>query len=291
MTARPIIIIGAARSGTKFLRDLLAASDRARAVPYDVNYIWRYKAGPLPDDVLSVESLSFEKRDFITQTLRDQAGIQRGDTQTILIEKTVSNTLRVPFVHKIFPDAHYVHLVRDGRDVTHSAMGMWQAKPDLGALWTKLKGVPLSNLGYVFWFGANFVKGLFSGRGGGKIWGPRYPGFEEDLAGRPLVEICARQWLHSVSAARRDLAVMPAEQVHEIRYEALVGGRGPLEWLLQRVGLEGDAKVLAAYDERVDRSASGRWRDAMTEEDQARMLECLGPALGQLGYAEPEVPA
>ena len=291
MTARPIIIIGAARSGTNFLRDLLAASARTRAVPYDVNSIWRYKAGPVPDDALPVEDLSFEKRDFIRQTLRDQAGIPRGDTDTVLIEKTVSNTLRVPFVHRVFPEAHFIHLVRDGRDVTRSAMSMWQAKPDLGALWTKVKGAPLSNLGYVLGFGANFIKGLLSGHDGGKTWGPRYPGFDADLAERPLVEICARQWLHALSAARRDLAELPPEQVHEIRYEALVASRAPLEWLLQRVGLDGDQQVLGAYDEHVDRSASGHWREAMTPEHQARMLDCLTPALEQLGYLEKEAEA
>ena len=37
-----VIIIGAARSGTKYLRDVLATAPNAARVPYDINYIWRY---------------------------------------------------------------------------------------------------------------------------------------------------------------------------------------------------------------------------------------------------------
>ena len=54
----PVFIIGAARSGTKFLRDVLAASPEVACVPYDVNYIWRYKNENYPHDALAVESIT-----------------------------------------------------------------------------------------------------------------------------------------------------------------------------------------------------------------------------------------
>ena len=47
-----VIIIGAARSGTKYLRDVLATAPNAARVPYDINYIWRYGSESHPDDAL-----------------------------------------------------------------------------------------------------------------------------------------------------------------------------------------------------------------------------------------------
>jgi hypothetical protein len=47
-----VFVIGAARSGTKFLRDVIGASPYAAVVPYDVNYVWRGGNEGFPDDAL-----------------------------------------------------------------------------------------------------------------------------------------------------------------------------------------------------------------------------------------------
>ena len=284
--AAPIVIIGAARSGTVFLRNVLAASPAARAVPYDVNYVWRFQAGAQPDDALPLESLTFEKRDFIQGTLPSLAGIARGEDDTALVENTVGNALRVPFVASVLPNAQFVHLVRDGRDVTESAMRMWRTPSDKGTLLAKLRGLPLSNIGYLLWSAGNAAKDLLSGSSGPKIWGPRYPGIEEDAAQLSLARVCARQWLHSITAARRDLADLPPERVHEIRYEALMRSPGPLTWLLERLGLPGADDVLNAYHTQVRPRAQGAWRKAMNRDDQKTMLGEIGPALDRLGYTD-----
>ena len=120
MTDRaPVIIIGAARSGTKFLRDLFAASDEVACIPYDVNYIWRDSNADHPDDELHVDSLSNDIRLRIERNLRVLSNFQDGQ---IMVEKTVSNTLRVPFVAAVFPHAHFVHIVRDGCAVTELSL-------------------------------------------------------------------------------------------------------------------------------------------------------------------------
>ncbi len=38
---RRIVLIGAARSGTKILRDTLAAATGSGAVPFDIGFVWR----------------------------------------------------------------------------------------------------------------------------------------------------------------------------------------------------------------------------------------------------------
>jgi hypothetical protein len=47
--SRPVIILGAARSGTKYLRDILATAPNAARVTYGINYIRRYGSEDHPD--------------------------------------------------------------------------------------------------------------------------------------------------------------------------------------------------------------------------------------------------
>ena len=123
----PVIIIGAARSGTKFIRDVLASADGVCAVPYDVNYIWRSGLPSNTHDALQPEQLSEKSVSKIRNSLSSLAGVEAGE---VLVEKTVSNSLRVKYVEKVFPNARYVHIVRDGRESTYSAMKQWVARPD-----------------------------------------------------------------------------------------------------------------------------------------------------------------
>jgi len=44
------------------------------------------------------------------------------DKKRIVI-KNPRNSLRIPFIKKLFPDAKFLHIIRDGRDVTCSLMG------------------------------------------------------------------------------------------------------------------------------------------------------------------------
>jgi hypothetical protein len=60
--AGPIFLVGAARSGTKFLRDILVAGQGTAAVPYDLNYIWRYRVADVSHDILDPSHLSAKQR-------------------------------------------------------------------------------------------------------------------------------------------------------------------------------------------------------------------------------------
>ena len=97
-----VIVIGAARSGTKFLRDILAAGKGVAAVPYDVNYVWRFGAESVPDDCLDPAQVTDKQRRFIRRTLPALAHMKQGE---VLVEKTVSNALRVAYVEAVLPQA------------------------------------------------------------------------------------------------------------------------------------------------------------------------------------------
>src|SRR2546430_7511188 len=58
MSFQPVIVIGAARSGTKLLRDCLGTADEFAVVPYDINYLWRLGNEQFPNDELTPEQLT-----------------------------------------------------------------------------------------------------------------------------------------------------------------------------------------------------------------------------------------
>ncbi len=284
MALRPVIVIGAARSGTKLLRDLLAESPEAKAVPFDVNYVWRTGNEGVPHDALEPAQLTPKARARIRRTLPKIAGLSP-DGDGVMVEKTVSNTLRVPFVDAVYPEARFVHLVRDGRAVAESTLRTWQAPTEWRRLLVKLRHLPLSNAGYAAWFAVNQLRGRLAGRGGGgDVWGVRYPGYTEDLQ-RPPLEFCALQWAHSVRHALDGLDKIAADRVFTIRYEDLVAGEEPLMDLVDRLGLTGHDEVAGAYRAWVRPEEAQKWRSRLDASQAARLTELLGPELARLGYA------
>jgi hypothetical protein len=83
--------------------------------------------------------------------------------------------LHLPLLHAIFPEAQFVHMIRDGRDVTLSALRKWGTAPYMDA----------------YYLLRNWTDYVSRGRAEGRRLGPahyleiRY----EDLVGHPDTEI------------------------------------------------------------------------------------------------------
>lgn len=281
--AEPIIIIGAARSGTKFLRSVLSASTAVREVKYDVNYIWRYGQEDLPHDMLAPQTLDDRAINYIRTHLEKQAHV-RGRDDLVMVEKTVGNTLRVPFVYKVFPEARYIHLLRDGRAVSESTMRLWQAPPDYGSLLKKLAGMPWGSLRYVRWFAGNFIKGLKKGRGGGHVWGPRYQGMEEDAEKMSLAGVCATQWRKSVECGLEGFKEIPEEQVFELHYTDLVSSPERVQEMIDFLKLPDGETVMEFYKANVRPGNDDKWKEKLSPEDRKEIEEITRPVLERLGY-------
>jgi hypothetical protein len=141
MDAPPFFIVGSARSGTTLLRVILNAHPRV-TVPPESRFIvelWR--------DSSDVEVARFlaalqEHRQFQSWNLSiDAVKAELGDRVTVPYataiecvydayakwvgkerwgDKTPRYVEHIPFISELFPDARFVHLVRDGRDVALS---------------------------------------------------------------------------------------------------------------------------------------------------------------------------
>ena len=216
---QPVFLIGAARSGTKVLRDVIERHPAVDKVPYDINYIWRIGHEDAPDDRLTTAALT----PAITAQIRSE--VERFHAGApILIEKTVSKCLRVSYVATIFPQAKFVHLIRDGIDVIESVHRQWTAPPDWRYLLQKSRTFPLRRAPRyaVKYAGGLFKRMLTQDAKQLPTWGPRYHGIEQDMQRYSLLEVCALQWAHCVHDAEASLASLAPERVHTVRYEEFV---------------------------------------------------------------------
>lgn len=220
----PVIIIGAGRSGTNILRDVITALDGFTTWPCDeINPIWRHGNVSWPDDALPASRATPEVRTYIRRAFQRQW--MRAGRPDFVVEKTCANSLRVPFVDAVLPEARFIHILRDGAEVVPSAAKRWRGEmelPGLRYILAKARFAPLSDLPR---YGARFVSarfGMITGQSNRlRSWGPRLTGMSA-LADCPLEEICAHQWAACVNAALDDLAMLDPARVLTLRYAELV---------------------------------------------------------------------
>jgi hypothetical protein len=141
-----LFVVGAPRSGTSWVQRLAAEQPGVATVPElhlfsrylrPLMAAWRSEvarldpvitalgAGEAPHrrliglpTCLSEERFEAVARGFLDEVTREVL-LVHPDVR-LLIEKTPSNSLLVPLIHELYPDAGYVHVIRDPRDVVRS---------------------------------------------------------------------------------------------------------------------------------------------------------------------------
>jgi hypothetical protein len=281
---QPVIILGAARSGTKLLRRLIAATNCYAEVPYDVNYIWRYGNEHSPHDALSADRVGSRPHRFIRMYLPRLAR-QSGNSHKPFVEKTVSNILRIPFVRSIYPRAKYVAIIRDGRDVAESAARSWRAPPPARYLLAKARVFPWRHCAPYAWkYVTTFARRRFGMDTCMRTWGPRYPGIDEDLKRLSLIEVCARQWVASMDCFDQARRLFSQRQLFELRYEDLVSdSRQQVHRLCDFLNVVERGEVLAFTETTIrgDRVASQR---VLSVNDLHSVQNIAGATLERWGY-------
>jgi hypothetical protein len=288
---QPAIIIGAARSGTNMLRDALVRLDGVATWPCDeINYIWRHGWASLPTDELLPAHATAHVRRYVRRAFRQVAQQTRA---AWVVEKTCANSLRVAFVRAVLPEAKFIFLVRDGRDVVTSALKRWHAKFDVAYTLKKARFVPLGDLPY---YALRFVRHrlhrLHSRERRLGSWGPRFAGIDELLATRSLADVCAEQWLRSVEQAAAGLASLPASQLYTVRYEDFVGRPGQeLHTIARFLGVPAPSQRIAAIARNISTTSVGNWRAELDTSTIELIRGRLEPTLTRWGYVDGSAPA
>ncbi len=281
----PIILIGAGRSGTTMLKDALGSHADVHATEFELNPLWRVGNARVPHDMLTPGEHACPMRSaYIRKALEgelEKSGKKR------LVEKTVANVMRLSYVHSVIPEAKIIHIIRDGRAVTASAVKRWQAKPDAGYLFRKGLTVPFVDLPA---YGLAYLKsklGFLLGREKRPAsWGPRWPGMDSEIKTLTLPEICARQWQEQIRTALAQKNAVPKENYLEIRYEDLV--KNP-ESVFDRIAVFAglDAGCPAFRDHirnKIKTESLDKWKKDLSAEEQAKVQRILTPTLKELGY-------
>ncbi len=107
------------------------------------------------------------------------------------IHKNVNNSMRIKYLNAIFPDARFIHIVRDGRAVAQSLSQVW--------FWPNLR---------LWWCNRTVAELLAEGE-------------------EPLV-LCGRHWRHEVTAVLNSVNELPPERFMQVHYEDITAA--PERW-------------------------------------------------------------
>lgn len=213
---QPVIILGAARSGTNFLRDTLLKSNHFSSWNCDeIPAIWKYGNFNLHHDefdnyIPNKKIVYFIKKKFVS--------ISKGK---IVLEKTCANSLRPFYVSKIFPTAKFIYIVRDGRRVVLSAEKKWKEKSNFIYLLKKLRYFPISAIPQYIKKNLEYKRLVKSKIILNKPWGPIYNGMINDLQKIEIRNICANQWTKQVNKCD-NFYYKNKKNVIKIYYEDLI---------------------------------------------------------------------
>ena len=280
----PVIIIGAPRSGTNMLRDVLCSFENICTWPCDeINYIWRHGNVRHPTDAISAKNATDSIAKYIRGSFRR---IGRKYESDVVVEKTCANSLRVPFVDAILPEAKYIFIYRDGIDATGSAVERWTADLDIKYILDKARFVPVIDLPYyaLRYLWARIYR-LFSREKRLAFWGPIIENMDDIVASRTLNEISVLQWQSCVEEAERALAVMPAGKFIRVRYEDFVCQPSrELGKILAFIGVNADEHAVASAVKDVTASSIGKGRSKLGLAEVEELESLVKSTLRRLDY-------
>jgi hypothetical protein len=255
---RPVLVIGAPRSGTTFLAGCIGRMP-------EISYHFEPRLTKAAARCVYDGSWSERRAAAVFRLSYAALLLAALDGGRRFSEKNPENSFVIPFLAAALPGAQFVHIIRDGRDVAVShAEQPWLSAASAGA----------------------------GRRGrGGQLWGPyaRWwvePERREEFAAVADIVRSAWCWRRFTEAALRGLAELPADRRIEVRYESVV--RDPAGTARLLAGFLGTTpaghQAVAAGLAEAKPGSVGRWRSALTGHQVAEVEQETGDLLTRLGY-------
>lgn len=271
----PVFVLGCSRSGTTVTYETLAASPHFLSLGVEIPEFWNGLYGPLNNGWLSeaagAEQARPEHRHAALRYFYQRLG--RGK----VLDKTCINTLRVPYLEALFPNARYVFIQRDGRDNISSMIDGWRLGRSDGAF-------------HLTQFFGPFPEPVSINDGEFNEWHFFLPPGWRDYNRASLEEVCAFQWLSANRLALAAKATIAPDRWVQLRYEDLF--ERPVDMFqgaFEQLGVPFDATLrkrcanLAPTSIVKGAPKKQKWREHNPAAIE-RILPMIQPMMAELGY-------
>lgn len=298
-----IFIIGAARSGTTLLADSILSKHPNILYLSEPKFLWDYGNYFKGHDILTEKDVNKFKTNYINKVINK---FQLNSNKKIILEKTPSNCFRLPYLKKIFPEAKFIHIIRDGRDVAISSSREWKGiggaieHPELrrGNIFEQiyktinLMGylkVRITNLRSIIYLilSSNRLIILFIRKIFGKsdlVWGPRFPGLKQVRKSHSLLETCAIQWDMSVRSIKNYFGESDKNYL-EIKYENLIEKpKEQLGRIMQFLKLDTSQKFIDDSIKKIVYQKLPKYPNLLTSSEISSIEKQISFSLKNLGY-------
>ncbi|EAW35513.1 sulfotransferase [Lyngbya sp. PCC 8106] len=257
---KPIFIFGSPRSGTTFLGNCIAEIPE---ISYHFEPVLTKAAARYiyTNQWDKNQAKAFYKRVY-SWLLRIHLN---GDLR--LAEKTPRNCFVLPFLYETFPDARFIHIIRDGRDASISlAKRPWYRNDMRGSGAKDPGGYPFGPIAR-FWVEPDRI---------------------EEFETTNDVHRCMWLWRRYLEEASAGAAQLPTDQYYELRYEDLVTNpQEESERLLDFLEIkntESRSKFCEFVTKKAKADSMGGWQAELSEEQVQQLEKEAGNWLSKLGY-------
>lgn len=215
---RPVLVTGTPRAGKTVVASMIALAPEFAHVGEPL-LIWDFGLGARNDDCREAADVTDRVRQHIVNgcaALVADAGKRR------YVDALSYHALRVPFVHRLMPEAKIVHVIREPEAIIPEMLRGWTYRDSVAkVIARRRKGLKLHALPrHALRFAKNYVQSRL--RGKRTTWGPRVPGLAEFVKTHSAAQVAAYQWQQMVQIAMDDLEQVPRDRWLEVRYERLL---------------------------------------------------------------------
>lgn len=280
---KPIFVLGVPHSGTSWLGRVISQHPDIAYLP-EANFVWMWGNAHKENDLLTAEDLTPRIKDHIYKKICRHV---RSEGALRVCDKTPRNSLRIPFIYSLFPDAKIILIIRDGRSVIRS-INTRSLKPSRKVLglevWRRIKRVPPWELGVYLHRTQSIFKGLIGQSM--DYWGARPPGWETWVKQYSPHVVAAKQWTETTRISIVEGRKLPQDNYIELRYEEVI--QNPVEHMSKIVNfleLEHSTNLIVDYAKQTaDPSRLEKWREVLDDELLSDIQFVMEPTMIEVGY-------
>lgn len=259
--SRPIFLVGSPRSGTTFLGSCIGD------LP-EISYHFEPVATKAAARYVYNQDWNFAKAKGVYQRVYAWLMRLHADGDLRFADKTPRNCFLIDFLHQAFPDAQFVHIIRDGRDaaLSHSKKPWMQA--------AQANSTKYEPGGYRYGPYARFW-----------VEAERVAQFESTSD----IHRCIWAWRrHTESVLQVVASQLSQQQYHELRYEQLVTHpEAEAERLLDFLDITAQTSRQRFYQamSKARPDSVGLWKKELSTKQLQQVEQEAGPLLRKLNYA------